>query len=77
MATASVLVHKATMSGDAAVPGGLIDPPESRAWGKDLGTISLFGKCGMQNSKDSPPRFSILNPGTVNMMKYHERITLI
>lgn len=54
-----------------------LGPPESRAWGKDLGTISLFGKCGTQNSKDSPPRFSILNLGTVNMMKYHERITLI
>lgn len=54
-----------------------LGPPESRAWGKDLGTISLFGKCGTQNSKDSPLRFSILNLGTVNMMKYHERITLI
>ena len=44
------------------------DPPESRAEGKDLDTISLFGKLVCR----IPPRFSILNPGTVNMMKYDQ-----
>ena len=41
-------------------------PLESRAEGKDLDTISLFGKLVCR----IPPRFSILNPWTVNMMKY-------
>lgn len=47
--------------------------PESRAWGKDLDTGHLFWKCGIQNSKDGLPRFPMLNPGTMNMMTYHDQ----
>lgn len=43
-------------------------PPESRAKGKDLDTISLFGKLVCR----IPSRFSIQNPGTMNMVKYDQ-----
>ena len=43
-------------------------PPESRAKGKDLDTVSLFGKLVCR----IPPRFSIRNPGTMNMVKYDQ-----